>query len=141
MSGKNPEGDYIMYMMTGKNGVTVRRVVKSEIEEIYDIIKDDENWENVEIKWIPTTAEAFLDYMFSRFNVGKKASFAAIDGSSLTLNCRSPDDEDGIITIEMLDGSVRTYCSISEIREDLMDEHVVRFGKTRIEIGDLEALE
>lgn len=130
-----------MYVMTGKNGLTVRRFVESEIEEIYDTIKDDENWEDAEIKWIPTTAEPFLDYMFSRFNVGKKASFVAIDGSLLTLNCRSPDDEDGIITIEMLDGSVRTYCSISEICEDLMDEHVVRFGKTRIEVRDLEVVE
>lgn len=130
-----------MYVMTDKNGITVRRFVESEIEEIYDAIKDDEDWEDAEIKWIPTTAEEFLDYMFLRFNMGKKASFAAIDGSLLTLSCRSPDDEDGIITIEMLDGSVRAYCSISEIHEDVLDEHVVRFGKTRIEVGDLEVVE
>lgn len=130
-----------MYMMTGKNGVTVRRFVKSEIEEIYDTIKDDENWEDAEIKWIPTTAEPFLDYMFSRFNVGKKASFVAIDGSLLTLNYRSRDDEDGIITIEMLDGSVRIYCSVSEIHVDLLNDNLVRFGKTRIDVGDLEVAE
>lgn len=130
-----------MYVMTDKNGITVRRLVESEIEEIYDAIKDDEDWEDAEIKWVPTTAEGFIEYIFSCFKKKKKAGFSFIDGTSLTVSCYSPEDKDGIITVELMDGSVRIYCSVSEIHVDLLNDNVVRFGKTRIDVGDLEVVE
>lgn len=130
-----------MYVMTDKNGITVRRFVKSEIEEIYNAIKDDEDWEDAEIKWIPTTAVGFIEYIFSCFNEKKKGVFSFIDGSLLTVSCYTPGDSDGIVIVELMDGSVRINCSVSEIQPHVLNDNVVWFGKTRIDVGDLEVVE